>query len=36
VWVPEKPDITAWEQANRILTSLASVATIIIAIRTLR
>jgi len=36
VWVPEKPDVTAWEQANRVLTSLASVATIIIAIRTLR
>jgi protein involved in polysaccharide export with SLBB domain len=36
VWVPEKPDITAWEQANRILTSLASVATIIIAIRSVR
>jgi protein involved in polysaccharide export with SLBB domain len=36
VWVPEKPDVTAWEQAKDVLTALASVATIIIAIRSVR
>jgi protein involved in polysaccharide export with SLBB domain len=33
VWVPEKPDVTAWEQSREILTALAQVATIIIAIQ---
>jgi polysaccharide export outer membrane protein len=33
VWVPEKPDVTVWQQARDVLTALASVATIIIAIR---
>lgn len=36
VWVPEKPDVTVWQQARDVLTSLAEVATIIIAIRSLR
>jgi protein involved in polysaccharide export with SLBB domain len=36
VWVPEKPDVTAWEQSREVLTALASVATIIIAIRSVR
>jgi protein involved in polysaccharide export with SLBB domain len=36
VWVPEKPDVTVWQQARDVLTSLAQVATIIIAIRSLR
>ncbi len=33
VWVPEKPDVTVWEQAKDVLTALATVATIVIAIR---
>ena len=36
VWVPEKPDVTVWEQAKDVLTALAQVATIIIAIRSVR
>ena len=36
VWVPEKPDVTAWEQSRDILTALAQVATIVIAIRSVR
>src|SRR5262249_33430502 len=36
VWVPEKPDVTTWEQAKEVLTALASVATIVIAIRSVR
>jgi polysaccharide export outer membrane protein len=36
VWVPEKPDVTVWQQSREILTALASVATIVIAIRSVR
>jgi polysaccharide export outer membrane protein len=36
VWVPERPDITRWEQGREVLTALASVATVIIAIRSVR
>jgi polysaccharide biosynthesis/export protein len=36
VWVPEKPDVTIWQQSREILTALASVATIVIAIRSVR
>ena len=36
VWVPEKPDVTAWEQAKEVLTALASVATVVIAIRSVQ
>jgi polysaccharide export outer membrane protein len=36
VWVPEKPDITMWEQSRQVLTALAQVATIVIAIRSVR
>ena len=36
VWVPEKPDITAWQQAQTLLASLAYAATILIAIRSIR
>ena len=36
VWVPERPDVTAWEQGREVLTALAQVATIIIAIRSVR
>jgi protein involved in polysaccharide export with SLBB domain len=32
VWVPERPDRTAWEQMTMVLTALAQVATIVIAI----
>ncbi len=33
VWVPEKPDVTAWEQARDLLAVLGSVATVIIAVQ---
>ena len=36
IWVPEKPDVTAWEQSKEILTALAQVATVIIAIRSVK
>jgi len=36
VWVPEKPDVTAWDQFRVLLTSVAEIATVIIAIRSLR
>ena len=36
VWVPEKPDVTVWEQSREILTALAQAATIVIAIRSVR
>jgi polysaccharide biosynthesis/export protein len=36
VWVPEKPDVTAWQQAKEVLTALATVATIVIAIRSVK
>ena len=36
IWVPEKPDVTAWEQAREILTALAQVATIVIAIQSVK
>ncbi len=36
VWVPEKPDVTVWQQAKEVLLAVTSVATIIIAIRSLR
>ena len=36
VWVPEKPDVTVWQQSREILTALAQVATIVIAIRSVR
>jgi protein involved in polysaccharide export with SLBB domain len=36
VWVPEKPDVTIWQQTRDVLTGLAEVATIIIAIRSVR
>lgn len=36
VWVPEKSDITVWEQSRQVLTALAQVATIVIAIRSVR
>lgn len=36
IWVPEKPDVTAWQQARDILSALAQVAAIVIAIRSVR
>lgn len=36
IWVPEKPDVTAWQQAREILSALAQVAAIVIAIRSVR
>jgi len=36
VWVPERPDRTAWEQTSALLTALAQVATIVIAVRGVR
>ncbi len=36
VWVPEKPDVTTWQQAKEVLSALAQVATIVIAIRSVR
>lgn len=36
VWVPEKPDVTVWQQTREVLTAVAQVATIVIAIRSVR
>ena len=36
VWVPEKPDRTQWDQLQQLLTALAQVATIVIAVRSVR
>ena len=36
VWVPERPDRTGWENARDVLTALGQVATVIIAIRSVR
>ena len=36
VWVPEKPDDTAWMRTQQLLTALAQVATVVIAIRSVR
>lgn len=36
VWIPERPDRTSWENARDLLTALGQVATVIIAIRTIR
>jgi protein involved in polysaccharide export with SLBB domain len=35
VWVPERPDRTAWDHTRDILTAVAQVATVIIAIRSI-
>lgn len=36
IWVPEKPDVTVWQQAKEVITAVASIATIIIAIDSVR
>ncbi len=36
IWVPERPDRTLWDNAKEVLVALSQVATIVIAIRSLR
>ncbi len=36
VWVPERPDVTAWERVREVLVALSQVATIVIAIRSVQ
>lgn len=36
VWVPEKPDVTLWHLTREVLTAVAQVATVVIAIRSVR
>jgi protein involved in polysaccharide export with SLBB domain len=36
IWIPERPDVTTWQQAQSVLSSLAYIATIVIAIRSVR
>jgi len=36
VWVPERPDKTAWDHIGAILTALAQLATVVIAVRSIR
>lgn len=36
IWVPEKPDVTVWDSGRVLLTALAQIATVIIAIRSIR
>jgi len=36
VWVPERPDRTVWDQSRELLTALAQIATVIIAIRSIK
>lgn len=36
IWVPERPDRTAWEQMKDVLVALSQIATIVIAIRSVK
>ena len=36
VWIPERPDKTAWDDSREILTALAQVATVLIAIKSVK
>lgn len=36
IWVPERSDVTAWDQFSRLLTTLAQIATVVIAVRSIR
>jgi protein involved in polysaccharide export with SLBB domain len=36
VWVPDRPDRTVWDQSRELLTALAQIATVIIAIRSIK
>jgi protein involved in polysaccharide export with SLBB domain len=36
VWVPEIPDVTIWDQIEKVLIPLTQAATVIIAIRSVR
>jgi len=33
IWIPEKPDKTLWDNASALLTALAQLATVVIAVR---
>ena len=36
LWVPERSDLTAWDHFSRLLTTLAQIATVVIAVRSIR
>ena len=36
IWVPERSDVTAWDHFSRLLTTLAQIATVVIAVRSIR
>ena len=36
VWIPEKPDRTVWDHSRDLITALAQIATVIIAIRSIK
>jgi len=36
IWVPERPDKTRWDYASDLLTALAQMATVVIAVRSVR
>jgi protein involved in polysaccharide export with SLBB domain len=36
IWVPERPDKTRWDYASELLTALAQLATVVIAVRSVR
>ena len=36
IWVPERPDVTFWDQARSILAAAAQVATVVLAFHTIR
>lgn len=36
IWVPERSDVTAWDRFSRLLTTLAQIATVVIAVRSIR
>ena len=36
LWVPERSDRTAWDHFSGLLTTLAQIATVVIAVRSIR
>jgi hypothetical protein len=36
IWVPERPDKTRWDYMSDLLTALAQLATVVIAVRSVR
>ena len=36
LWVPERSDLTAWDHFSHLLTTLAQIATVVIAVRSIR